>query len=83
MDFDREAVLASFLAETEEGLNLMEQSLLAMESTPSDPELLPNIFRVAHSLKGNATSLNFKELAGFAHVVEDMLDVLRQQQAVP
>ncbi len=83
MDFDREAVLASFLAETEEGLNLMEQSLLAMESAPSDPELLPNIFRVAHSLKGNATSLNLKELAGFAHVVEDMLDVLRQQQAAP
>ena len=51
MDFDREAVLASFLAETEEGLNEMEQSLLAMESSPSNPELLPNIFRVAHSLK--------------------------------
>src|SRR5215469_1586183 len=83
MDFDREAVAASFLAETNEGLNLMEQSLLAMESNPSDPELLPNIFRVAHTLKGNAASLGFKELAGFAHVVEDLLDVLRQQQAVP
>ncbi len=83
MDFDREVVVASFLAETEEGLNLMEQSLLAMESNPSDPELLPNIFRVAHTLKGNATSLDFKELAGFAHVVEDLLDVLRQQQTMP
>lgn len=83
MDFDREAVAASFLAETNEGLNLMEQSLLAMESNPSDPELLPNIFRVAHTLKGNAASLGFKELAGFAHVVEDLLDVLRQQQAMP
>lgn len=82
-DFDREAVLASFLVETEEGLSLMEQSLLTMESNPSDTELLPNVFRVAHSLKGNATSLNFKELAGFAHVVEDLLDVLRQQQALP
>lgn len=83
MDFDREAVLGSFLAETEEGLNAVEQSLLAMESSPSDPELLPNIFRVAHSLKGNAASLNFKELAGFAHVVEDLLDILRQQQVMP
>lgn len=83
MDFDREAVVASFLSETDEGLNLMEQSLLAMESNPSDPELLPNIFRVAHTLKGNATSLGFKELAGFAHVVEDLLDVLRQQQVIP
>src|SRR5580698_3086765 len=83
MDFDREGVVASFLSETEEGLSLMEQSLLAMESNPSDPELLPNIFRVAHSLKGNATSLGLNELAGFAHVVEDLLDVFREQQAVP
>src|SRR5215469_5624336 len=83
MDFDRETVVASFLAETDEGLNLVEQSLLAMESNPSDPELLPNIFRVAHTLKGNAASLGFKDLAGFAHVVEDLLDVLRQQQAMP
>ena len=83
MDFDREALVASFLAEADEGLNLVEQSLLAMESNPSDPELLPNIFRVAHTLKGNATSLGFKDLAGFAHVVEDLLDVLRQQQAMP
>ncbi|HLX83553.1 MAG TPA: chemotaxis protein CheA [Terriglobales bacterium] len=83
MDFDREAVLASFLIETEEGLDLMEQSLLEMESNPNDAELLPNVFRVAHTLKGNATSLGYKELAGFAHVVEDLLDVFRQQQAMP
>lgn len=83
MDFDREAVVASFLAETAEGLGLMEQSLLAMESNASDPEFLANIFRVAHSLKGNATSLDFEELAGFAHVVEDLLDVLRQEHSTP
>ncbi|MGC2515941.1 MAG: chemotaxis protein CheW, partial [Terriglobales bacterium] len=41
------------------------------------------IFRVAHSLKGNATSLELSELAGFAHVVEDLLDVFREQQALP
>ena len=82
-DFDREAVLASFLVESEEGLDLMEQALVQMESSPSDPELLPNIFRVAHSLKGNATSLELRDLAGFAHVVEDLLDLFREQQALP
>src|SRR5271169_4179144 len=82
-DFDRDAVLASFLVESEEGLDVMEQALVQMESNPSDPELLPNIFRVAHSLKGNATSLSLSELAGFAHVVEDLLDVFREQQALP
>src|SRR5580698_6451262 len=82
-DFDRDAVLASFLVESEEGLYTMEQALVQMESNPSDPELLPSIFRVAHSLKGNATSLGLNELAGFAHVVEDLLDVFREQQALP
>ena len=82
-DFDRDAVLASFLVESEEGLDTMEQALVQMESNPSDPELLPSIFRVAHSLKGNATSLGLSELAGFAHVVEDLLDVFREQQALP
>src|ERR1700691_4208346 len=82
-DFDHEAVLASFLVESEEGLDAMEQALVQMESNPSDLELLHTIFRVAHSIKGNATSLEFNELAGFAHVVEDLLDVFREQQLLP
>ena len=75
--------LASFLVESEEGLDLMEQALVQMEASPSDPELLHSIFRVAHTLKGNATSLELSELAGFAHVIEDLLDVFREQQALP
>lgn len=82
-DFDRHAVFASFLAESEEGLDLMEQALLQMESNPSEPEVLHNIFRVAHSLKGNAASLELNQLAGFAHVVEDLLEIFRGQKAVP
>lgn len=82
-DFDRDAVLASFVVESEEGLDLMEQVLVQMESSPSDPELLHSIFRVAHTIKGNATSLGLGDLAGFAHVVEDLLDVFREQQALP
>ncbi len=81
MDFDRDAVLTSFIAETQEGLDLMEQSLLAMESNSGGVELLDDIFRVAHTLKGNATSLEFDDLKGFAHATEDLLDVLREQNA--
>jgi two-component system, chemotaxis family, sensor kinase CheA len=81
MDFDRDAVLNSFVAETQEGLDLMEQSLLAIESNSGGAELLDDIFRVAHTLKGNATSLEFDDLKGFAHATEDLLDVLREQNA--
>jgi two-component system chemotaxis sensor kinase CheA len=79
MDFDRDAVLTSFVAETQEGLDLMEQSLLAMESSSGGAELLDDIFRVAHTLKGNATSLVFDDLKEFAHAAEDLLDALREQ----
>jgi two-component system, chemotaxis family, sensor kinase CheA len=79
MDFDRDAVLSSFAAETQEGLDLMEQSLLAMESRAGGAELLDDIFRVAHTLKGNATSLELDDLKGFAHATEDLLDVLREE----
>ncbi|HZW78914.1 MAG TPA: chemotaxis protein CheA [Candidatus Deferrimicrobiaceae bacterium] len=82
-DFDREAVLASFLAESEEGLDTMERVLVQMESSPPDPEHVHSIFRVAHSIKGNATALELSELAGFAHVVEDLLDLFREQQSQP
>jgi len=82
-DFDRQAVLASFLEESEEGLDTMERVLVQMESSPSDPEHVHSIFRVAHSIKGNATSLELSELAGFAHVVEDLLDLFREQQTQP
>jgi two-component system, chemotaxis family, sensor kinase CheA len=81
MDFDREAALTSFLEEAEENLDLMEQALLEMDSGSGDVELLNDIFRVAHTLKGNASALELNELADFAHIVEDLLDVYREKHA--
>lgn len=83
MDFDRDAVLASFLVESQEGLDLMEQSLLDLESTSSGTELLQDVFRLAHTLKGNAFALDLRALTGFAHLVEDLLDVLRERHVPP
>lgn len=81
-DFDREAALASFLPEAEENLDLMEQSLLEMDSGSGTTEVLNDIFRAAHTIKGNASSLGLEDLAKLAHAVEDLLDVYRQK-AVP
>src|SRR5882724_3034309 len=80
MDFDREKVVVAYVAESEEGLQAMEESLIALESDSADPELLDNIFRVAHTIKGNASALDFPELASFAHRVEDLLDAIRTRK---
>jgi len=79
MDFDREQIVASFLAESEEGLDRTEQYLIAAETDPENSELLEEMFRVAHTIKGNAAALDFPELAGFAHVMEDLLESVRAQ----
>jgi len=80
MDFDREKVVKSFVAESAEGLERAEQYLIAAETNPDNGELLNEIFRVAHTIKGNASALDFPELSGFAHVLEDMLDALRKHE---
>lgn len=80
MDFDREKIVASFLAESEEGLERTEQYLIAAETDPQNSELLEEMFRVAHTIKGNAAALEFAELAGFAHVMEDLLEAVRSHK---
>lgn len=77
MDIDREGVLQAFMVESDEGLALMEQTLVALEAHPDDGEALPTIFRVMHTLKGNAAGLGFGPLAELAHATEDLLDRLR------
>jgi two-component system chemotaxis sensor kinase CheA len=76
-DADREAIVETFLEESLEGLAAMEEGLVALEAHAEDPELLATVFRVAHTLKGNAASLGFDALVRFAHTLEDLLDRLR------
>ena len=80
MDLEREAILATFLAETEEGLAAAEQTVMALESRPGEPGNVGDLFRVVHTLKGNAASLGLDAPVRFAHLLEDLLDELRSGQ---
>lgn len=78
MEIDRNAILASFRIESQEGMDSMEQALLALESRPGDRELVQVIFRAVHTLKGSAFALDLNELGAYAHGLEDILNrVLR------
>lgn len=79
MQIDRAAVVQVFLAETEETLGQMEEALLLLEERPNDEELVGQIFRVAHMLKGNAASLELNDISGFAHTVEGLLTSIRNK----
>jgi two-component system, chemotaxis family, sensor kinase CheA len=82
MEINREMLLQSFQEETEECLQQTEQLLLTLETHPGDRELVSSLFRAAHTIKGNASLLEFGTLARFLHHVEDLLDLCRSNSVV-
>ena len=77
MEINRDTLLESFREETEECLMQMEQLLLELEARPADRELISSLFRAAHTIKGNASLLEFNALAQSLHALEDLLDLCR------
>lgn len=75
MSLDMSQFIPTFLEESFEGIELMEQSLLALE--PGDDDTINAIFRAAHSIKGGAGTFGFAEITEFTHLVETFLDEMR------
>lgn len=80
MEIDNRQLLESFKTETGEGLEQMEEALLELEARPHDLELVNTIFRVVHTFKGNARIFDLRHAQEFAHVLEDLLDRLREHE---
>ena len=66
-----------FIAESQEGLDRMERCLTDLEERPQDRELLGDIFRSVHTIKGTTGFLGFKRLEKLAHNGENLLGMLR------
>ena len=79
MDIDRGALLQLFLTDSEEDLGRLEVELLALESRPNDATV-DGIFRIAHTLKGNAAILSLDGFARMAHAIEDVLHAVRTRR---
>jgi two-component system chemotaxis sensor kinase CheA len=79
LSIDREALVATFLAEAEEVFARMEGSLVALEASPADQQLLHALFREAHTLKGAASLVDFGAVRDLAHDLESVLERLRDR----
>jgi len=66
-----------FFDESFEGLDIMESGLLEMDPGSVDPEQINSIFRAAHSIKGGSGTFGFTNIADFTHVMETLLDEMR------
>jgi len=70
-------ILQDFLVESFELVEQLDQDLVELENTPEDLELLNGIFRVAHTVKGASSFLNFDVLTHLTHHMEDVLNKAR------
>ncbi|MCW8918789.1 MAG: chemotaxis protein CheA [Gammaproteobacteria bacterium] len=77
---DMEQVLQVFLAEARDLLEAMENGLLCLEATPDDEEAINAVFRAAHTIKGSAGLFGLDEIVAFTHVVENVLDRVRDRE---
>ena len=75
---DLKELLEDFLIEAFEMIDEMDQDLVELENNPDDLELLNKIFRVAHTIKGSGSFLNFDKLTHLTHHMEAVLDKARK-----
>ncbi|QXH64802.1 chemotaxis protein CheA [Pseudomonas asgharzadehiana] len=78
MSINLDQAQQTFIVEARELLQVMEQSLLQLENEPGDEDAIGAVFRAAHTIKGSAGLFGLAPIVGFTHIVEDVLDRLRE-----
>ena len=77
LDDELDEILNIFQQEGGEILQSMDKSLFALEKDPKNPDIIIQLARDAHSLKGSARMLGFGGIQSVAHKVEDVLGLIR------
>ncbi|KTF13286.1 chemotaxis protein CheA [Pseudoalteromonas sp. H105] len=77
MSIDLSQFFEVFFEESFEGLDAMEAELLNLVPGEEDSETINTIFRAAHSIKGGSGTFGFNSVADFTHVLETLLDQIR------
>ncbi len=70
-------LLSGFIEEAVEHLESIETNILELENNPDDSEIINNIFRPFHTIKGVSGFLNLKTINKLAHTTENLLDDVR------
>lgn len=76
-------LVSEFIAETNEGLKLLDQELVRFEQNPNDKTILGNIFRIMHTIKGTSGFLGLPRLGEVAHAAENLLSLMRDGELEP
>lgn len=75
-------IVQDFLTESGELLSQLESDLVTLEQDPGDPEMLNQVFRALHTIKGSASFLSLANLVKIAHAAESALNAARNRVVV-
>jgi two-component system chemotaxis sensor kinase CheA len=75
-------LLSEFLTETSESLATLDVELVKLEQDPNAPDLIDNIFRLVHTIKGTCGFLGLPRLEAVAHSAENVLGKVRDHELV-
>lgn len=78
LDPNNEELLNDFFEEARIQIEQLEQNILVLENDATDKDCIDELFRAAHTLKGAAATVAITELADLTHVLEDVLDEIRE-----
>ena len=73
-------LVLDFIAESNEHIESAEAGLLELETNPDNKDVLNQIFRAFHTIKGMAGFLNLNEIGSLAHSAENLLDLARKHE---
>lgn len=75
-------LLHDFVAESNEHIETAEKALLELEKDPANEEILNQLFRSFHTIKGMAGFLNLNSIQSLAHAAESLLDKARKHELI-
>ena len=78
LDFDQ--YIDIFLDESKDHLQNLNESILRLEESPDNLDIVNEIFRIAHTLKGMAGTMGFEIITKLTHKLENILDGVRSHK---
>ena len=78
----QQRIMGYFIEEAKDHLNTIEQGLLNLQGTLDDSEMVNEVFRAAHSVKGGAAMLGLSGIQQTSHQLEDYFKILKETPGI-
>jgi len=80
VEFDRSAFISKFQEEAQDLLQRLNEGVIELENDPSSREIIDQMLRDAHTLKGSSRMVGLIEISDVAHWLEDIMVRVRDQE---